>query len=507
MARLFKKRKEKKQAEEAARKQSIQDLKLKNQAKRAEKAKSLQEAAKVKKSKSPGSAPTAPSRVTVDGKIYTSQKAADMAKFKETEKQKQVATKRGSSNIQARKSAKPGETYQRTEATGEVSVKRKSDPSKKNQPKPVMQESSSKVNSDKKEFGEYSRTQYGKKGKQTYRSKPGESEEDFKKRVAPDMKKNRAKHGGALAIMIAPVKNKNKKTVKAIKKGDKAENGGRVKDLLKSKSKKREEARRTRILIDKKDKGRLSRFKAEESRSGGTSGKVKKMENGGKVKKRTTTVAENTPSVYSKFTDAQKSEIKARRKKLTGEDKKDFDYDLARTKDTKSKTTTTTKRRSGKVKSQSVTEKRKSSIPGRSTDVTTTSEKRRGGSTRVKTTSYGAGDDRDAGRVVKQKFSRKGGLKKTKVLKAMYGAKMKKMENGGKVKKDLEKQKKDLLSKQNIMRYGDKESGFSERSIEKMGAVAYSNRKKYNKPQTGVLNKKAISKLKVTPKVKKTNKR
>ena len=144
--------------------------------------------------------------------------------------------------------------------------------------------------------------------------------------------------------------------------------------------------------------------------------KMKKMENGGKVKKRTTTVTENTPSRFSKFTDTQKAQLKDRAKRLKGEDKKDFDYDVAKSKDTKSKTTTTTKRRSGKVKSQSVTEKRKSSIPGRSTDVTTTSKKRRGGSTRVKITSYGAGDDRDAGRVVKQKYSRKGKLKKTKVI-------------------------------------------------------------------------------------------
>ena len=144
--------------------------------------------------------------------------------------------------------------------------------------------------------------------------------------------------------------------------------------------------------------------------------KMKKMENGGKVKKRTTTVTENTPSRFSKFTDTQKAQLKDRAKRLKGEDKKDFDYDVAKSKDTKSKTTTTTKRRSGKVKSQSVTEKRKSSMPGRSTDVTTTSKKRRGGSTRVKITSYGAGDDRDAGRVVKQKYSRKGKLKKTKVI-------------------------------------------------------------------------------------------
>ena len=160
------------------------------------------------------------------------------------------------------------------------------------------------------------------------------------------------------------------------------------------------------------------------------------MQDGGKLKKRTTTVTENTPSQYSKFTDAQKAQIKAKGERLKGEDKKDFDYDVARSKDTKSKTTTTTKRRSGKVKSVSVTEKRKSLNAGKSTDVTTTSKKRRGGSTRVKTTSYGAGDDIDAGRVVKQKFSRKGKLKKTKVLKAAYGASMKKKAMyGAKMKK------------------------------------------------------------------------
>ena len=144
---------------------------------------------------------------------------------------------------------------------------------------------------------------------------------------------------------------------------------------------------------------------------------VKKAKIGGKVKKRTTTVTENTPSRFSKFTDAQKTQIKARGEKLKGEDKKDFDYDVARSKDAKSKTTTTTKRRSGKVKSVSVTEKRKSLNSGKSTDVTTASKKRRGGSTRVKTTSYGAGDDKDSGRVVKQKYNRKGELRKTKVIK------------------------------------------------------------------------------------------
>ena len=232
MARLFKKRKEKKQAEEAARKQSIQDLKLKNQAKRAAKKADMAALGKAKRAdmaaKSEARKAAAPSRVTVDGKTYRDQAAADAAMERKKLKAESETTKRGLGNIKARREAKPGEAYQRTEATGKVSVKRKSDPSKKNQPKPVMQESSSKVKSDKKEFGEHSRTQYGKKGKQTYRSKPGESEEDFKKRVAPDMKKNRAKHGGALAIMIAPV---DSKKVKAIKKGAKAEKGASLKEV------------------------------------------------------------------------------------------------------------------------------------------------------------------------------------------------------------------------------------------------------------------------------------
>ena len=79
------------------------------------------------------------------------------------------------------------------------------------------------------------------------------------------------------------------------------------------------------------------------------------------------------------------------------------------------------------------------------------------------------------------------------------------MGNKRKAKKSLQKQynkaKEASAEKQRIMRYGDKESGFSERSIEKMGAVAYANRKKYGKRRIGELDKKAISKRKVTPKV------
>ena len=64
------------------------------------------------------------------------------------------------------------------------------------------------------------------------------------------------------------------------------------------------------------------------------------------------------------------------------------------------------------------------------------------------------------------------------------------------------------------MRYGDKESGFSKGSLEKIGVVGRQNKKKFGKmknvdgnPISGVLDKKSISKRKVTPKVKKTNKR
>lgn len=227
MARLFKKRKEKKQAEEAARKQSIQDLKLKNQAKRAAKKADMAALGKAKRAdmaaKSEARKAAAPSRVTVDGKTYRDQAAVDMAMERKKLKAESETTKRGLKNIKARREAKVGETYQRTEATGKVSVKRKSDPSKKNQPKPVNQESSSNVKSDKKEFGKHSISKYGSKGKQTFRSKPGESLEDFKKRINPKLK-----HGGALAIMIAPVKSKE---MKAIKKGAKAEKGASLKEV------------------------------------------------------------------------------------------------------------------------------------------------------------------------------------------------------------------------------------------------------------------------------------
>tara|TARA_R100000951_G_scaffold116333_1_gene127684 strand:+ start:2721 stop:3197 length:477 start_codon:yes stop_codon:yes gene_type:complete len=115
----------------------------------------------------------------------------------------------------------------------------------------------------------------------------------------------------------------------------------------------------------------------------------------------------------------------------------------------------------------------------------------------------------------KGKMKHGGALKK---MKAKYGAKMK---NGGKMKKvkkkdkeSLEAAKKAIEEKSIIMRYGNKEGAFSEGSLEKIGVIGRQNRKKFGEmenvdgdPIVGVLNKKAISKRKVTPKVKKTNPR
>ena len=210
MARLLRKRRARKQAEELAKKSAMEELKAKNRAKREAKKADMAAIGKAKRA-NPGSSGLASAE-------ESAKEAAKMKRFREESKAADERTKRGRSNIKARREAGAGEAYKRTEATGKVSVKRKSDPSKRNQPKSVVQKSSPKVKSDKEEVGEHSRTHYGKKGKQTYRSKLGESLADFKKRVNPEMKKNRAKHGGALAIMIAPVKAKK---IKAVKKGAK----------------------------------------------------------------------------------------------------------------------------------------------------------------------------------------------------------------------------------------------------------------------------------------------
>jgi hypothetical protein len=209
MARLLKKRRAKKQAEELAKKTALIELRDRNRAKREAKLKAIQAAAKTKKAKGPGM-----SGLASEDEI--AKKQAEMKKFKKESKAAEIRTKRGKANIRSRASVGFGEAYDRVEADGTVRKLIKKDPSKKSEPKPAMDQSASNVKSQKEKAGEYSRVQYGKE-KKNYKSKPGESLAAFRKRIKPEMEKNRAKHGGALAIMIAPVKTKTKK-MKAVKK-------------------------------------------------------------------------------------------------------------------------------------------------------------------------------------------------------------------------------------------------------------------------------------------------
>ena len=228
MVKLLRKRRAKKQAEELAKKTALEELRAKNRAKREAKAKELAVLGKAKRA-NPGSSGLASAE-------ESAKEAAKMKMFREESKAAEIRTKRGLGNQKARREAQPGEAYKRTEATGQVRTMRKSDPSKKNQPKPATQKSSPKVKSNKEEVGEHSRVQYGKE-KKTYTSKRGESLASFKKRIKPEMEKNRAKHGSALAIMIAPVKSKKMKAVKkapggaAMKKMPTYKKGGALKSV------------------------------------------------------------------------------------------------------------------------------------------------------------------------------------------------------------------------------------------------------------------------------------
>ena len=266
MARLLKKRREKKQAAEAARKAELQKLRDENRAKRAKRDAERAALAEAKKAKGPGMS-------GLPSAEESAKKSAEMRKFRESEKQKQAATKRGLSNIKARREAAVGEAYKRTEATGEVRTMRKTDPakkSKKNEPTYTDKfgnydpsQLSSNMTTEQKdrasreklaaekearalnpkafnpdgsrktiERGQHSITKYGSQGKQTFRSKPGESLDSFRKRIGKE--KQMAKHGGALAIMIAPVKTKKMKAVKkapggaSMKKMSMYKDGGKI---------------------------------------------------------------------------------------------------------------------------------------------------------------------------------------------------------------------------------------------------------------------------------------
>lgn len=228
MARLLRKRRARKQAEELAKKSAMEELKAKNRAKREAKKANMAAIGKAKRA-NPGSSGLASAE-------ESAKEAAKMKMFREESKAVDERTARGKANIQSARQAKPGEVYERINPDGTKKKVIKIDPSKRNQPKPVVQKSSPKVKSNKEESGEHSRVQYGKE-KKTYTSKPGESLVAFKKRIKPEIKKNRAKHGGALAIMIAPVKTKKMKAVKkapggaAMKKMSTYKKGGALKSV------------------------------------------------------------------------------------------------------------------------------------------------------------------------------------------------------------------------------------------------------------------------------------
>ena len=226
MARLFKRKRAKKQAEELAKKTALIELRDRNRAKREAKLKAIQAAAKAK----------GPGMSGLASEDEIAKKQAEMKKFKKESEAAEVRTKRGKSNLRSRASVGFGEAYERVEADGTVRKLIKKDPSKKSQPKPAMDQSASNVKSQKEKSGEYSRVQYGKE-KKNYKSNPGESLAAFRKRIKPEMEKNTANHGGALAIMIAPVKTKKMKAVKkapggaAMKKMQTYKDGGKLKSV------------------------------------------------------------------------------------------------------------------------------------------------------------------------------------------------------------------------------------------------------------------------------------
>lgn len=228
MARLFKRKRAKKQAEELAKKTALIELRDRNRAKREADLKARKEVAKAK----------VPGMSGLASADESAKKQAEMKKFKKESEAAEVRTKRGKSNLRSRASVGFGEAYERVEADGTLRKVIKKDPSKKSQPKPAMDQSASNVKSKKEKVGEHSRVQYGKE-KKTYTSKPGESLAAFRKRIKPEMEKNKntAKHGGALAIMIAPVKTKKMKAVKkapggaAMKKMPSYKKGGALKSV------------------------------------------------------------------------------------------------------------------------------------------------------------------------------------------------------------------------------------------------------------------------------------
>jgi len=208
MVKLLKKRRARKQAEELAKKTSLQELRAKNRAKREANLKARREAAKVKKAMSPGMSGLASAE-------ESAKKSAEMKKFSEQQKKDQATTKRAIANKKSRASVGFGEVYERTMPDGTTKKLIKRDQSKSSQKKNTNQyvfPTDRKLTRTEQTLKDYQEKFPDSKGKLTTNQK----EKALRELRLREKESKMAKHGGALAIMIAPVKTKK---MKAVKKG------------------------------------------------------------------------------------------------------------------------------------------------------------------------------------------------------------------------------------------------------------------------------------------------
>ena len=252
MVKLLKKRRAKKQAEELAKKTSLQELRAKNRAKREANLKARREAAKVKKAMSPGMSGLASAE-------ESAKKSAEMKKFREQQKKDQATTERAMANKKSRASVGFGEVYERIMADGTTKkmIKRK-------------------------------------------------QKED-----------NKAKHGGALAIMIAPVKTKKMKAVKKGAHGAKVKKapGGAAMGKMKMKMMKKG----GKLKMVKGPDGKMVPFYAADGKGkmmyGGSM--KKKMAMGGRMGSKEMMESMNGGNITNK----QKAKMDAKAKKLQKDSK------------------------------------------------------------------------------------------------------------------------------------------------------------------------------------------
>ena len=198
-------------------------------------------------------------RVTVDGKTYRDQSAADFAKQRESRKKSDERTQRGLTNQEARRNVEVGEVYERIQPDGTTKKFRKLDQSKVRQQKNTSQKPSPSKSEFGKTFAE-ERKKQGAGGEFAFKGKK------YTTNLKEEEESKMAKHGGALAIMIAPVKSKK---MKAIKKGA---HGAKVKKAM---------------YGAKMKKAKLGGFmkKAAGALAGGVPGMLmKKMQDGGSLK-------------------------------------------------------------------------------------------------------------------------------------------------------------------------------------------------------------------------------